>query len=209
MNTLKLIGIFILLGFCSCGQTNKRQKTNPEAIKLCTEASKLTFYFEDSDSSKKALNLLDSATLIDSNYYLGHFNKLAFLNTLKLYDRAITTVGNLIRLTPNAHDIYIVRGIFSEKIGDTISSSKDFSTSLEICNKVLDTMNLKHRDFEMITMNKGVNLILLNRSNEANVVLLKLSKTQSEGELKNITLSMINSSKKKLIDKYYSDLNSH
>ena len=176
MNILKLICFFLLFGFYSCGQSTKKNKINSKAIKLFTEASKLMVFVKDIDSSKKALSLLDSSTIIEPDYYLGHFNKLVFLNRLKQFDKAVVTAGNLIRLRPNAHDLYIVRGVFSEKIGDTISSSKDFLNSLKICNSVLDTMNLRNPDYEMIMINKGVNLILLERNSEANILLKKISK---------------------------------
>lgn len=79
-------------------------------------------FVDNIDSAKKAIKMLDSATTIDSNYYLGHFNKIMFLNRLSQFDKAILTSKSLIRLRPDAHDLYIVCGIFYEKLCDTISS---------------------------------------------------------------------------------------
>jgi hypothetical protein len=53
-------------------------------------------------------------------------------------------------------------------------------------------------------VNKGVNLILLNRNIEADIFFIKLSNFQKESEIKSITLSMIGMNKFQLIDKYYS-----
>lgn len=164
-------------------------------------------YLNNADSSKKAIGLLDSATTLDTNYYLGYFNKLMFLNSLKQYDEAILATQNLIRLRPDAHDLYILGGVFCEKNNDTISSKKYFQKSLLICNVVLDTMSFKNSDYEMIMINKAVNLIMLNKNAEANILLKKLGKTQSDGEMKKITLSMMDLNKNQLIEMYYSDKN--
>jgi tetratricopeptide (TPR) repeat protein len=208
MNVLRLILFLLCIGNISCGQT-KKEKTKSEAIKLCTEASKLTKFSAERDSCIKALILLDRATQIDSNYYLGYMNKLIFLSSLKLLDKSVLAVTNLIRLEPNAHDIYILRGIFYEKMKDTISSRSDFTKSINICNKVLDTMKTNNKDYEFIMINKAVNLILLDRNNESDIFLKNFSNYQKESELKNITLSMIGLNKFELIDKYYSGRNSH
>jgi tetratricopeptide (TPR) repeat protein len=199
--------MYLVVNF-SCRQSSKT-KINPEAVKLCTEATRLSIFAKYPDSSKKALILLDKATEIDSNYYLGYFNKFLFLSNLKQFEKSVLAATNLIRLEPNAHDIYIIRGIFYEKIGDSISSTKDFTKSLNICNKVLDTMKTNNQDYELIMMNRGVNLILLNKNDEADIFLKRINDLQKEGELKNITQSMIGMNKFQLIDKYYSGKNRH
>ena len=152
--------------------------------------------------------MLDSATTIDSNYYLGHFNKIMFLNRLSQFDKAILTSKNLIRLRPDAHDLYIICGIFYEKLNDTISSKNYFTQSLRLCNLALDTMQLNSSDYEMFAINKAINLIMLNRNSESNILLTKLSERHENGKMKNITLSMLNLNKKQLIDLYYTDKNS-
>lgn len=69
-------------------------------------------------------------------------------------------------------------------------------------------MQLNSSDYEMLTINKAVNLIMLNRNSESNILLTKLSERQEDGKMKNITLSMLNLNKKQLIDLYYTDKNS-
>jgi tetratricopeptide (TPR) repeat protein len=204
MTTQKIILVFLLIVLYSCGQNSAEYKVNKNAVNLNKNAMELVKYISNTDSAQKAINLLDSATGIDSNYYLGYFNKLMFLNNLKQYDKAISATKSLIKLRPNAHDLYILNGVFFEKVNDSISSKGCFEKSLAICNSVLGTMNLSNLDYEMIVINKAVNLIMLSKNAEANGLLNKFSKTQQEGKMKNITLSMINLSKKQLIELYYS-----
>jgi len=165
----------------------------------------LVAYIENSDSSKKALSLLDKATTIDSTYFLGYSNKLMFYYQLKQFDKAISTNNKLIQLRPNAHDLYMAGGIFYEKVGDTGSSKRYFNKSLTICNAVLDTMNRKNRDFVMLTTNQAINLIMLNDSAKANKVLKDLYESQPDDlEYDNVEKkyiqSLMNKSKKDLID---------
>jgi tetratricopeptide (TPR) repeat protein len=134
----------------------------------------LVSFIENPDSSKKAIELLDSATKIDSNYFLGHYNKLMFLSQLNRNDESLRTLKRLIVLRPNAHDLYLMGGIWHEKIGNSDSSHKYFEKSLSICNSVLDTMNKKNKDYVMLMQNKAINLIMLDDSLKANILLKNL-----------------------------------
>jgi len=203
MTALRLLYIFLLMGFYSCIKKPAKHKVDPAAVDLHNNAMAMVPYVKNADSSRKAILLLDSATSIDSNYYRAYFHKLMFLYSLKQYDKAIVATQNLIRLRPGAHDLHTFAGIFYEKINDSISSKKYFQKSLSICNTVLDTMRLKNIDYEMFTINKAVNLIMLNRNTEANRLLNQLAATQAGGEMKEIAVSMIGLNKDALIEMYY------
>ena len=208
MTTIKFICLFLSLALFSCGQKTTKKKVAPAAIELNNRAMTLVSFVKNIDSSKKAIELLDSATTIDTNYYLGYFNKIMFLNRLEQFDKVVITSKNLIRMRPEAHDLYIVCGIFYEKQNDTISSKSYFTQSLRLCNLALDTMKVNNSEYEMFVINKAVNLIMLNRNTESNILLTKLSEIQGNGKMKNITLSMLNLNKKQLIDLYYTYKNS-
>lgn len=169
----------------------------------------LVAFMNDPDSSQKAISLLDKATAIDTNYFLGHYNKLMFFNQLKEYDKAILTINKLIQLRPSAHDLYLAGGILYERIGDTLSSKAYFTKSLTICANVLDTISFTNRDYEMLVGNKAINLIMLGDKENANEILKKLYDRQSDEELKKMTLSMMNKSKKQLLELWPSDQYGH
>jgi tetratricopeptide (TPR) repeat protein len=209
MTTLKFITAFLLTGLCSCGQNSAKHKTDPAAVELNNKAMTLVQFIDNPDSSTKAISLLDKATLIDSDYFLGYYNKLMFYNQLKQFDKAIVTVNKLIQLRPSAHDLYLTGGLLHEKISDTVSSRNYFEKSLAICNKVLDTMSNKNRDYAMLVSNKAVNLVMLGDTVKANETLRQLYNSQSNEELKKVILSLMNKNKKELLDQFSSDQYSH
>ena len=72
MTNSKLSSTFLVIILFSCGQKSAENQTNPVAIELNNEAMLLVPCLENPDSSRKALTLLDKATTIDSNYFLGY-----------------------------------------------------------------------------------------------------------------------------------------
>jgi tetratricopeptide (TPR) repeat protein len=180
MTTLKLLTVFLFIGLCSCGQSSSKYKVDPAAIELNRQAMTLVPFIDNSDSSQKALKLLDQATTIDSNYFLGHQNKLMFHYQHKQFDKALLTNNRLIQLRPNAHDLYLRSGVLSEQLGDTVNSKNLFNKSLTICNSVLDTMDKKNRDYVMLTTNKAISLIMLGDTQKANSILKTLYANQPD-----------------------------
>ncbi len=132
-----------------------------------------------------------------------------FLNRLKQFDKAVLTINKLIRLRPSAHDIYLTGRILYERIGDTVSSKAYFTKSLTICSAVLDTMSVTNRDYEMLMGNKATNLIMLDNQQKANEILKQLYDNQTDEELKKNILSMMNKSKKQLLELWTNDQYSH
>ena len=194
MTTLKLIIPFCLFGLCSCHQNKHTQTTlshhpDPKAIKLNNETIKLAQYIHNSDSCRKALKLLDSATKIDDQYFLGHFNKLMFLSQLQEYDKAIATINKLITLKPLAHDLHLMAGIFYLKQKDTISATKHLNLSLNICNQVLDTMSSTNNNYLLFSLDKAECLFMLEREDDANNYLNALTAKQTDSTLKQAILS--------------------
>lgn len=205
MRTLKFIVPFLIFGLPSCGQNSKKTKIDPVAVQLNNQAMSLVAHIDNRDSSIKALTLLDQATTIDSNYFLGHYNKLMFLNKLDQYERATKTLEKLIQLQPKAQDLYLTAGIVSEKFGDTISSRTYFENALAICNSALDTMNTNNRDYEMLLGNKAVALIMLDDKANGNEILLQIYNRQTDRGQKKWTASLMNKSKSELVTFLLSD----
>ena len=205
MTTLKFITAFLLVALYSCRQKPVKHKVDPAAVQLNNQAMTMVRYIDNPDSSKKAISLLDQATKIDSNYFLGYSNKLMFFFQLKQFDKLIQTNNKLIQLRPSAHDLYLTGGMFYEQIGDTVSANRYFTKSLTICNAVLDTMNNKNRDFVMLTTNQAINLIMLNDSAKANNILKVLYDNQPDNPQfdnveKKYIQSLMNKNKKDLVD---------
>lgn len=183
MTTIKFLIQILLITLCSCAEKPTKYKVDSAAVELNNQIIPLVRFIENADSSQKAISLLDKATVIDSNYFLGYLNKLMFLNQLKQWDKAILTTNKLIQLKPNAHDLYLTGGIFYERIKDTISSKNYFERSIRICDKVLDTMNFNNPDFLMLNASKAANLTMLNRTLERDMMIQRVS-----NELRDINL---------------------
>jgi tetratricopeptide (TPR) repeat protein len=201
MKTLKFVTAFLLFALSSCGQNTAIRKVDPKVTELSNKIIPLGSYIDNPDSCKKALFYLDSATKIDSNCFLCYRNKLMFLYSLKQFDKAVETINECLRINPSANDLYLTGGILYEKIGDTISSRKYFHKSLAILNSVLDTMNVQDMAYEMLLSNKAINLIMLDDNKAGNDLLKSIADKQQEPELKKITVSFINKTKKELVER--------
>jgi len=201
MHSTKFGFIFfaIIISSCSQSQEVKKHKINPEAIGLNNQAIALLTSM-NVDSTKKAITLLDAATNIDSNYFLAYYNKMLFLNELKLYGRSIQTMQNLIRIKPQSHDLYLQGGLLYEITGDSIIAKRYFQKSLEILNPVLDTMSINNGDYVMLVGNKAVNLIMTGDQISADKLLRDLLAKHPESDWKEYILSLMNKSKKELIE---------
>jgi len=200
MTTLKLITTFLLIGLYSCGQNTAKRKVNPAVTIFSNKIIPLVNHIYNPDSCKQALLYLDSATAIDNNCFQCYYNKLMFLYSLKRFDKSVETMNECIRIKPLAHDLYTTGGILYEKIGDTVSSRKYFQKSLTILNPVLDTMKVQNMNYEMLVSNKAINLIMLGDNKTGNDLLKGIADRQQEPELKEMTLSYMNKSKKELVD---------
>jgi tetratricopeptide (TPR) repeat protein len=204
MRILRFILIFFLIAFYSCRQNASKHQIDPVAIELDLKAFPLLTSGNE-DSIRKGINFLDSATAIDSNYFLAYHTKVLFLNQIKEYDKAVIEINNCIRIMPNAHDLYLTAGMMHENIGDTISSQLNFRKSLSLCNSVLDTMSKTNRDYSMLTTNKAINLIMLGDSLNANQILKNLYATQPDNQEfgnveKQYIQSLMNKNKRQLLD---------
>jgi tetratricopeptide (TPR) repeat protein len=198
MARIEITLIVVLFSLSTCAQKENNHKVDPAAVRLNNMAMELDI--QNSDSASKAILFLDSATAIDSNYYLAYYNKLIFLNQLRQYNKAIIAINNLIRLQPYANVFYFNGGIIYEKIGDTISSRNYFQKSLAICTKVLDTMKVENRNYEMLVANKAVDLIMLGEKEEGNLLLIQVYENQTDKSQKAMALSFMNKSKSEIVE---------
>ncbi|GAB2815383.1 hypothetical protein GCM10027043_14590 [Ferruginibacter profundus] len=159
----------------------------------------LVQYIDNADSCKKALLFLDSATAIDSNCFPCYYEKLMFLNSLQQYNKAITAINNTIRINPGAQDLYLLGGIFYERLNDSISSVPYFKKSLQICDAVLDTIHNTNTNYLILASNKAITLIMLGQQTKGNELLKQLAGTQTDETMKKNLLLITTKNKKDLI----------
>ena len=205
----KFILLLCFTALYSCGQNNRNSKVNVNVARLSNKIIPLVNYLDNPDSCKKALLFLDSATTIDNSCFLCYYDKLMFLYSLKQYGKAAETVNECIRLNPTGYDLYLTGGILYERVGDTVSAKKYYQKSLTICNSVLETISNNNKDYDMLVGNKAINLIMLGDEVEADKILKTLYDTQQDEEMKKMTLSLMNKTKKELIEQFTDDRYSH
>src|SRR5438128_1330959 len=109
MSIPKYITALLLIAFCSCKQKTQNGDIAARVENFNARIIPLTRYIDNIDSCKKAVSFLDSATALDKACFICYSNKVMFLNTLKDYDKIISTINNLLRIRPNAHDMYLSR----------------------------------------------------------------------------------------------------
>lgn len=199
MTTFKMIFLLSSLSLFSCKQNLPRHKVDPLAETLAKRAMALPLLFDNPDSSKKAVSLLDSATQIDSDYYWAHYNKLLLLSNLKQFDKALVAVNNLIRLRPTRHDFYLNRGYLYHRLDDSNASKADYQRSLTICTKVLDTMSATNPGYDYFSLDKAISLIMLDDQEKGNQLLKEIYARQTDKDWKEYYGSYLNKTKDEIL----------
>ena len=147
----------------------------------------------------KAISLLEQAILIDSNYFTAYRNKLSFQIVLKDYNQALKTAIKISQLRPSNPDYYVTIGLLYEIQGDSVSSKKQFIEAEKQYDKMLDTITLSNKNYNMLLMDKAINLIYLGEQQKGNDILKQLYNDQKESSLKEMLASYINKSKGEII----------
>ncbi len=146
-----------------------------------------------------AISLLDKAIQVDSNYFVAYRNKLSFQLNLKHYDEALRTSLKILQLRPNNPDHYFTVGLLNDIQGDSYTSRKYFNESAKRYDKILDTMAVSNSGYDMLSMNKGINLIFLGEQQKGNDILKQLYIRQKESPFKELLASYMNKSKQDII----------
>jgi tetratricopeptide (TPR) repeat protein len=202
---LKIVALFILLATAfGCRQSEVKYPMPSLALKWNAAAMELVRFLDDKDSSRKALDLLDRATDIDSSYFDAHFNKVMFACSLGEYGVALSAVHNAIRLKPEAHDLFLISGVLQRRVGDTVGSRNSFVKSLSICSSALDTMHATNGDYLMMKGNRILLYTMLNRKDSANYFLNELEEVDKSSEtflnLREVVNSEIDTVVSKMLD---------
>lgn len=203
MNKIRILFFLFSISFYSCAQNKvKTEKINNAAARFTYKIIPLSHHIENIDSCNKALLILDSATAIDNNCFLCHYNKIIFIKSLKNFDKGIDAINNCIRLKPASHDLYMTAGILYELKGDSVNAAKVFKKSLAICQSVLDTMPVTNSNYIMLASNKAANLIMLKKQDEASRQLQKLYHSQTDDLSKQIIGQLMNKSREDIISEF-------
>ena len=160
-------------------------------------------YYTQNDSIKgleKAINLLDNAIKIDSNYSLAYWNKLTIQETLKQYKNEIETGKQLIKIRPDNNVIISIVGRLYEKLGDTGTSVEYYQKALLADNSALEKMSGGNETYKSVITEKAFDLILLNKQVEDDIIFKELAREESNPEFKQRYLDFAKWSRADVID---------
>lgn len=193
--------MLIIFCACACNQKSQRQ-TDPRALELNKQAVELVRY-NNPDSARKAIELLDQASSIDSNCVNCFSNKLGFLFRLKEYQKAIQTVNRLLELRPGEYYFHFTGGMLNEITGDTVAARFHFNKALDLSKRVQDTLT-NSSELMGLTIVQANIMVMLGDSVNANRVLENLVANlpqNKESEFwKEVIPSYMNKTKKDLLD---------
>ena len=192
---MRLILFLLLFGFVACGQQTKKYIPDKTAVQLNDSAMRLAMHSINDSSYQKVILLLDKATAIDTNYFIAYFNKLSYQFKLKQYNKALETAKHINSIRPNFVDQYVTVGILYEKTGDTITAKKYYDIALNKFNKILDTMSINNKNYDMLSMGKGIDLILAGQQISGNEILKQLYNNPIDDIFKEFVSSYVNKSR--------------
>jgi len=194
--------LILLFAGCLFGCKSKAQKIaiKPEAIKLNKIA--MDTLIKGADRVKAlaaAVTLLNKATEIDSNYFIGYSNKFSYQTELKEYDKALITGKRMMKLRPNNVTIKMQVGIVYEKTGDKVAAIQCYNQGLSIYDKLLDTMNVNNPAYKELLFEKASDLVLLHQEQKGYSIMRELYDKEANTDIKQMYKQYINMSREDMI----------
>jgi tetratricopeptide (TPR) repeat protein len=195
---MRVLMFLLLIGFSACGQqlSDKKHLIDPRARQLNDSATLVAMRSQD---YSRALSLLEQATKIDSNFTTAYANKLSFQLQLKEFDQALQTAFKLKGLNPTAPDYYVTIGMVYSYKGDSALANNYFIEAAKRYDIILDTMNKANKVYEMLLMNKAVNLVLVGQQKKGNEILKQLYSEQRNEDYKEIIALFMNKTKQEIL----------
>ncbi len=205
MKILQCVVFYALFGFlCACGENNaqiNKYKINPQAKKLNDSAIFMSRSFDSLDI-EKAISLLNKATKMDSNYYLGYWNKMSLYSTTKQYEPALISAQRMQKIKPEAPEPFVIAGILKERMGDTVFARQEFQKALQRYNAILDTMKIENKNYDITLISKAVILIFAEHEKKGNALLHELYNKQTDEQLKKLLKPFMDKSRREILDDF-------
>jgi tetratricopeptide (TPR) repeat protein len=178
------------------GQGNK-MNYNPKAIELNNKAADY-LQFQNYDS---ALFYLDKAIELDSSCYVAYSNKGAIYCTLKNYRKALIETKKVLVIKPDLAEAWVIAGMLSDKIGDTLHAPAFYKTSIEIFERRIADPN-KTKQSESNSINRALSLILIGQEREGREEFRRLTELYPNNKMLG---QLLNLSKKDYISQTFKE----
>lgn len=207
MIVIRIVYLIILIGLAACGQykedTTGDRKIDQRAKALNDSAVVLAQFYQKEDLVK-AIRLLDQATQIDNNYFLAYWNKFSYHTRLKQYDKALIAAKNLTRLRPISPELHGSAGMLYAVTGDSVVAERYLQKASVLYDQVLDTMQSGDLNYNAIIMSKGINLIMIGKQEEGNILLRQLYQDQTDTTFKDLIEEYMDKNRHEIIEAFKS-----
>jgi tetratricopeptide (TPR) repeat protein len=168
-----------------CYAQGNKMNCNPKAIELNNKAADY-IKFQNYDS---ALLYLNKAIEVDPGCYIAYSNKSTVYCTLKDFKKALIETKKILDIKPDLAEAWVMAGMLSDKIGDTLNSPTFYKTSIEIFERRIDDPN-KTKQSESNKINRALALILIGKEREGSDEIRRLTELYPNnrmiGELLNL-----------------------
>lgn len=153
-------GTFILVAVLiwSCNNITDQPITAPL---LNDSVVRITKNFSDTTKYEQALDLLDQAINIDTNYFKSYANKLYFEESLGKFDNALETLVKMIKLKSDSAELYLKAGIYKDIIGDSVKAAEFYNRSLPRYTILFDTLKKDNPERNNVFNMLALNIIML------------------------------------------------
>jgi len=175
-------------------------KPTPKAKRL--EDSAINIYTKSHgapENNEKVRKLLDAALQQDPKYYEGWANKLSFQCRLDQFDNGLITAKKMTLLFPEQADAFFNYGVLQYITGHEKDANISFGQVLTIYNNILEKNKNNPSAYKSILTQKGIILLLLDRTNEGKRILGKLYREEKDEYVKSYIAYYFNSTKDDII----------
>ncbi|WP_436516236.1 hypothetical protein [Ekhidna sp. To15] len=171
MRLSNLVIIAIALQLASCATETKKseevakREIDPRVVELNNEVVDIiseNLYMDtfDIDQLNQALEKIEKAIEIDSQYVYSYLNKATLLKTLGHYDHALLEYAKASKFQPNNAELIFSQGVIYENIGKLDSAQDKYFEAIRLYNKLIednpDSIDLKvNRAFVFLFTHDG------------------------------------------------------
>jgi tetratricopeptide (TPR) repeat protein len=195
-----IIFLISISGFSSSHAQTKKHITNPKAKLLNDQAIRLfTSGGQSPDTVAKVNRLLDEAVKLDSNYYEGWINKLSFQCHYDHYTEGLKTLKRMSRIFPGIDEVTMFYGVLQYKTGNKTEALAAFGKLLKKYNGLLEK-NKNNANTKGLLFNKGVILIMTDKTAEGQALLRKLYEEEKDPMTKSNIAFYVNSTRDQIIE---------
>jgi len=183
----------------------KKNNVNPKARALNDSAVNLVINNVQYD---KAIDLLDQALQIDSNYLSALYHKFSYEYTIQRYNQAIITAQHILRLQPQPPYFYTSVASLYFHSGDSISANKFLQVAEIKINSILDTMKMANSEYNDLLLNKAVVFICKDSLHLSDSILSLLITNAKDSDQKDAYSQYLHITREKFINDIFNSTQS-